>query len=146
MARQRFKFDASVFAVVRDSNKLLCLRRSGTGWFDGYWSLPAGAHDGQESFVNSVCRELNEETSLVARAENCHLLHVQQVFIGQSSEWLALYFGVDLFEGTPRVAEPDKHDRLEWRDSFEDQDMMVPYVREALKQITLGSNFSIYKE
>jgi len=144
--RQRFKFDASVFVVVRNGDKILYLRRSGTGWLDGYWSLPAGAHDGHDSFVGSALRELNEETGLAAGPAACCLLHVQQVFMSPNSEWLALYFGVEAYEGTPEITEPDKHDRLEWREKFGEDELVVPYVRDALRSIDQGCNFSVYRD
>lgn len=145
VARQRYSLNASVFAVVRQGNRVLSLRRSGTGWLDSHWSLPAGAHDGQTSLVESVLRELIEETGLTAEASNCRLLHVLQVFNPDGVEWLGLYFGLDAFTGTPVVAEPEKHDAIEWRDLTEAVDPTVPYVRAALEQIASGSNFSVYR-
>lgn len=146
MARQRYNLNAAVFAVLRNGNSVLSLRRSGTGWLDGHWSLPAGAHDGHTSLANSVLRELSEETGLSADATECRLLHVQQVFNPDGVEWLGFYFGVDAFVGTPVVAEPDKHDALEWRDLTDDGDPTVPYVRTALEHIAEGSNFSVYRD
>lgn len=145
MARQRYSLNASVFAVLRQGNRVLALRRSGTGWLDNQRSLPAGAHDGQTSLADSVLRELSEETGLTADISDCRLLHVQQVFNPDGVEWLGFYFGVDAFTGIPVVAELGKHDAIEWRDLAEAVDPTVPYVKTALEQIAKGSKFSVYR-
>lgn len=54
---------------------------------DGHWSLPAGAHDGNESFIEGALRELKEETGLHASVGDCRLLHVQQVFGSSNGGW-----------------------------------------------------------
>lgn len=142
--RQRFQFNASLFAVVRDGDSFLTVRRSGTGWLDGHWSLPAGAHDGNESFVEGALRELKEETGLLASIDDCRLLHVQQVFMN-SGEWMGIYIGVDRFRGLPRLMEPDKHDRVEWRDLTQGGEPVVPYVSAAIREISRGSNLSAFR-
>jgi 8-oxo-dGTP pyrophosphatase MutT (NUDIX family) len=141
--RERFKFDASVFAVVRKDNKVLALRRSGTGWLDGHWSLPAGAHDGGQSFLEGALRELEEETGLVGHKESCRLTHAQHVMTPKS-EWLALYFEVDGTEGVAQVQEPHKHDRVELCDLISIEEPVVPYVQEALKLMEKGVAFSVF--
>lgn len=145
MKRQRFQFSAALFAVVTDEDRFLSVRRSGTGWMDGNWSLPAGAHDGNESYVTGALRELNEETGLLANPDDCRLLHVQQVFTG-SDEWMGIYIGIGRFSGLPRLMEPEKHDRVEWRALTAQSDPVVPYVLAALKEISLGSMLSTYNE
>jgi hypothetical protein len=64
------------------------------------------------------------------------------VFTGKG-EWLAPYFSLEEFEGVPAVAEPEKHDRVEWQDLLSTSEPVIPYVREALREIASGSNFSI---
>jgi 8-oxo-dGTP diphosphatase len=145
MPRERFKFSAAVFAVLRQADSVLSLRRSGTGWLDGYWSLPAGAHDGNCSFLDTAIRELREETSLHAQTDRCSVIHVQQVFLPDGGEFLAVYCSVEGYEGSPRITEPQKHDGLEWRQLLDDPEAVVPYVRLALLEIAKGSIFSTFE-
>lgn len=142
--RERFKFDASLFCIAREQGHILAVRRSQTGWMDGFWSLPAGAHDGNESYRDGALRELREETGLIGKPEACFLVHVQQVFTSKT-EWQALYFSVDVFNGTPLIAEPHKHDRVEWRSLLETNEKIVPYVRAALVEIARGSIYSTFR-
>lgn len=39
---ERHKVVPAVYAVFRDGDRLLLLRRANTGYYDGYYSLPAG--------------------------------------------------------------------------------------------------------
>lgn len=142
--RERFRFDASVFAIVRRGDAVLSLRRGATGWLDGHWSLPAGAYDGGETFIEAACRELREETGLIAEPGFCRLVHTQQVFL-RASEWIALYVEMPSVAGEPRLAEPDKHDRLDWRLFGSDGEPVVPYVAAALAETSKSSTFSIYR-
>lgn len=142
--RVRFQISIALFAVVRDRGRWLAIRRSGTGWMDDHWSLPAGAYDGNEGFVEGALRELKEETGLLASVVDCRLLHVQQVF-GGPREWTGIYVGVEKFSGLPTIMEPDKHDRLEWRDLMQEGEPVVPYVAAAIREISLGSNLSAFR-
>jgi len=66
----------SVFVIVRSSEKILLIRRANTGWRDGFFSLPAGGHDGAETLAAAAVRELQEETSLSAKEEDMKLVHL----------------------------------------------------------------------
>lgn len=89
-------------------------------------------------------RELKEETGLHASVGDCRLLHVQQVF-SSSNEWMGTYIGIDKFSGLPRLMEPEKHVRVEWRDLTEGGEAVVPYVLSALREISRGSNLSAFR-
>lgn len=121
----------------------MSLRRSGTGWLDGYWSVPAGALDGNEPLAAAAAREVLEEVGVPLPAANARLAHVQQVFM-PDAEWLGLYFEFEYPDLEPRMMEPDKHDRMEWLDLLSISEPVVPYVRAALSDIAKGSNHSTF--
>ena len=41
--RERFKLDCSMFVLLFKDRKFCFLQRTGTGWKDGFYSVPAGA-------------------------------------------------------------------------------------------------------
>ncbi len=47
--RQRVHVDAHL--ILRRGDEILLGQRQNTGWCDGYWHLPAGHSEGQESMV-----------------------------------------------------------------------------------------------
>ena len=71
--RERFTLSVSGFVIVRSGKQVLLLRRANTGWKDGLFSLPAGAHDGSETLAATAAHELEEETSLRAEAQGIEL-------------------------------------------------------------------------
>jgi 8-oxo-dGTP diphosphatase len=143
--RDRFKASVSVFAIVRRDDRVLMVLRSGTGWMDGYWSLPAGAMDGGEVAPVAAARELREEVSIVVASGALVLAHTQQNFT-HGDEWLGLYFEASDVTGSPAVMEPDKHAAVEWFAVDTLPAKTVPYVRMALEAIQDGDLFSTYAD
>lgn len=143
MVRERLKFSASVFCVVRRGDEVLSLRRSGTGWLDGHWSIPAGALDGDEPLAGAAMRELQEETGVCRPVAKARLAHVQQVFMPEA-EWFGFYFEIENDLCAPKLMEPEKHDRLEWTNVLNFSEPVVPYVKTALGEIARGSNISTF--
>ena len=52
--RERFKLSLSVFLLLVKDDNVLLIKRSNTGWMDGYYSVPAGALDEHESLEEAV--------------------------------------------------------------------------------------------
>lgn len=50
--------------LIEDENKILFQRRSNTGYYDSYLTLPGGHLEQNESISDCVCRELKEELNL----------------------------------------------------------------------------------
>jgi 8-oxo-dGTP diphosphatase len=57
-------FEFAVGIVVYADNKILVLRRVPHDFLGGYYELPGGGVEGEETFENAVIRELAEETGL----------------------------------------------------------------------------------
>lgn len=135
----------SVFVIVRQDDNVLLLRRAHTGWKDGCWSLPAGAHDGNETLEQSAVRELREETGLEAASQDLHLTHVLHCRTGDDgSEWLGMFFLVKRWKHAPVLGEPSKHDEWGW---FALDQLPVPtidYTRQGLQHSLAGIAFSTF--
>ena len=144
-SRQRFSRDVSVFVIVREGSRILFLRRAHTGWKDGFFSLPAGGHDGNETLAQAAARELREETGLIAAAPDLALVHLMHCRAGEKgSEWLGAFFETRQWHGTPELREPEKHDGLEWFDPRNLPENTIPYVVQALDAVSRGETFSVY--
>ena len=144
-SRQRFSVDVSVFVIVREGTRILFLRRAHTGWKDGFFSLPAGGHDGNETLAQAAARELREETGLIAAESELALAHLLHCRVGEKdSEWLGAFFEARIWRGVPELMEPGKHDRLEWLDPRNLPAHTIPYVAQALEAVSRGVQFSGY--
>ena len=66
MAKERHKLIPSVYLVLIKNNKILLLRRFNTGFMDGYYSLPAGHVESNETLTSAMVREAKEEIGMWA--------------------------------------------------------------------------------
>jgi len=62
--RLRHHLSASVFVALWRSSEVCMLRRIGTGWMDGSFSIPAGALESGETIRMAAVREAHEEVGV----------------------------------------------------------------------------------
>jgi len=99
----RFHLAAAVYGVLIEDDRVLLLRRAGSGYRDGQLSLPAGHLDGGEDAVGGLVRELREEVAIEADPLSCRLavvLHRAAEWAGDD-EYLDLVLTVGTWTGTP---------------------------------------------
>jgi 8-oxo-dGTP pyrophosphatase MutT (NUDIX family) len=143
--RKRYAMSVSVFVVVRHEEKVLLLRRARTGWKDGCWSFPAGAHDGGETLEQAAVRELREETGLDVSADDLRLIHLMHCRNGDDGgEWLGAFFLAERWAQSPVLGEPDKHDRIGWYPLHDLPAPMIAYAQQGLELGLGGQPFSTF--
>ncbi len=109
---ERFKLRAAVYLILKRDDTFLLMRRYNTGWADGYYSLPAGHYDGNETIANAMVREANEEIGVSIKAEDLRVVAVMHELSGD--EYITFYMTTEKWEGEPVILEPDKCDNLAW--------------------------------
>lgn len=140
MPAERFSLAAAVYGVLRDGDRVLLLRRAGSGYHDGELSLPAGHLDGGEDALAGLVRELREELAISVDRDACRLalvMHRPPEAPGDY-EYLDLFFAVSRWAGVPAIGEPDKCSELVWADSTAVPAETIGYVRAALDAIADG--------
>ena len=119
-----------VHVLLERGGEVLLMRRAGTGFFDGLYSLPGGHVEEGESIGMTASREMAEELGVCLAADAVAPLGV----VHRRSDTNRIDFFVRAlhWSGKPRIAEPDKCDDLAWfpRDAL--PDALVSYVRQAL--------------
>jgi 8-oxo-dGTP diphosphatase len=98
-------------AIVVDGRVLLVRRL--TDPEAGHWGIPGGKIDLFEDAAAAVAREIAEEIGLAIEPRDL-LCVVDQIDRTAGTHWVAPVYLVERFSGTPAIAEPDKHDRLDW--------------------------------
>lgn len=119
-----------VHVMLERDGFLLYMRRAGTGFFDGLYSLPGGHVEPGESMHQAAVREMREELGIEIALSNlawCGTVHRRSdtnriEFFMRSAGWV----------GEPRICEPDKCDRLLWCRPAEVPADTVPYIRDAV--------------
>lgn len=121
-----------VHVVCEREGRVLLLRRAGTGFFDGRYSLPGGHVEPGESVFAAALRELREETGLSALESALEWLGV----VHRLSDTNRIDFFVRAlsWSGEPENLEPGKCDRMEWWPCDRLPRPMVAYVEAALRQ------------
>jgi len=135
----RAKFPVTVHLFLFRGNQILLLRRYQTGYMDGYYSVPAGHLDGEETVRMAGVREGREEVGV-------QIDPVDMVFAGvfhrhEEDERVDFFVQVRNWSGEPDNAEPGKCDELRWADFDALPENTVPYVRRAIDNFRVGIPF-----
>lgn len=129
------------YVVLRKGNTVALLLRENVTWMSGFYGLPAGKVENNESFISGAIRETKEEVGIsIDEGDLRHALTMHRKS-DKDMFWVDLFFEADAWEGEPYNAEPDVHAELKWIDLDELPENIVPNVRFALEKIKEGSHY-----
>ncbi|ATE60747.1 NUDIX hydrolase [Thauera sinica] len=120
-----------VHMVCEREGCILLMRRAGTGFFDGLYSLPGGHVEPGESVLQAAVREMREETGLTVALQDLEWVGV--VHRLSDTNRIDFFVRATRWNGEPAIREPGKCDRMGWFDAAALPEATVPYVREALR-------------
>ena len=119
-----------VHVLLEREGDILLMRRAGTGFFDGLFSLPGGHVEPGESLVGTAVREMREELGIdIAPAE---LANMGVVHRRSDTNRVDFFLRAKAWSGEPHICEPGKCDALGWFARGELPANTVAYVCEAL--------------
>lgn len=130
------------YVILRREGKVAFVLRSNTSWMNGYYSLPAGKVENDESYVQAAVREAQEEVGVAVQPE--HLRHIHTMHRREGSDWVDVFFEAQVWQGEPYNAEPHVHSELAWLDEQALPDTVIPSLRIALEAVARGETFSEY--
>ncbi|WP_454199265.1 NUDIX hydrolase [Nocardia sp. Marseille-Q1738] len=139
---QRHKVTGDVHLLLRRGNHVLFGLRRNTGFEDGAWHLPSGHLEADESVIDAVIREAEEETGVTIAPADVAFSHVMHN--SSSGGRMAFFFTVRAWQGEPTNMEPDKCSALQWFALNALPDHMIGYCRTAIQYITDSKPFSTY--
>ncbi len=114
--------------LIRDGRVLL-LRRKGSGYFDGFYSVPGGRVEMSEGLRVAAIRELEEETGLSVAPGDMQLAVTLYNREETTHGWIQHYFIASRWVGEPKLCEPEKCDDLQWFPLDALPEKTVPYLR-----------------
>jgi 8-oxo-dGTP pyrophosphatase MutT (NUDIX family) len=145
MKGERPKVIPTVYLVLLKGGKILLLRRFNTGFWDGWYSLPAGHLCGDdETLVQALVREAWEEVGIEVNSADLELVHVMHRKQTEPTDErrINVFFRALRWRGEPRIMEPEKCDDLGWFELDYLPDNVIPYVRLVIECLRKGVRYS----
>ncbi len=127
----------AVYCLLFAGAKLLMLRRTGTKYASGFWSVPAGHVDENESLLAAASREMEEETGLEVRPEAWSLVTLMHRRASERTV-IDVFVKASHFTGTLVNREPTKHADLAFYEPSNLNGQMIPYVEAVVGRFAGG--------
>jgi 8-oxo-dGTP pyrophosphatase MutT (NUDIX family) len=133
---------ASYMIFRNKDGKVAFLLRSNTDWMNGFYTLPSGKIEKDESFTAGAIRESREEVGVTI--ETADLKPVLSVHRHTETNWVDVYFEVTKWQGELQNAEPHVHGELAWFDPDDLPDNVIPNIPFAFQNIKAGNHYCEY--
>ena len=131
---ERFRNIISVFVTVKQDNKILLHQRKNTGWMDGYYDMPSGHLEPEETLAAAAARELKEETDLEVALSELRLFHVRQEYSPPGKPYIYFFFEATNWSGQPKIVEANKSHNMAFFE-LDKLPKMPGYIATALESL-----------
>jgi 8-oxo-dGTP pyrophosphatase MutT (NUDIX family) len=142
--KQRHRSIVDVHLILRRDGKIVMLRRANTGYGDGRLHLPSGHLDRNESVIDGVIREAEEEVGVVVEPAALRCVHVMHRADPAGDDRVGFFFEADRWSGEPRNQEPEKCSELVWVDPAALPEDTVAYPAAGIACCARGIFFSLH--
>lgn len=127
---------------MRRNQEVLLMRRQGSGYYDGWYSLPAGHVDPGELPKSALVREAKEELGIRVREDSLKLIHtLYRTKSDATGDRVDIFFDGQ-WDGQPTIQEHQKCDDLHWFNQKKLPVNTIPYVRYVLQMVHENINYS----
>lgn len=130
----------AVYLILLKKSKLFMLRRANTTWANGYYTLPAGHVDENETIIQAMIREAKEEIGLSINPEDIRIVHAMH----RRSDvmYIDYFLRAREWKNEPYNAEPEKCDDTGWFPLDNLPEKTLPHVKRAFEFYQKGLHFS----
>lgn len=129
-----------VCIVLEKNDQVFLSKRANTGWMDGFWHIPGGSLEENESLSHAVVREAKEELAIDVDPKKVKLVHVHHL----NKQKLGFYFLAHEWKGEPKNNEPNLCSEVTWFALNALPTDMSPFARNVMENIKSGSNYSYF--
>jgi len=131
---ERFKAAVTVgLILLNDKGQILLQKRCNTGYMDGKYALVAGHLEKNESLINGVIREVEEEINVILNKNNVEFVCI--IRDGNNYDYINTYFKYQNYSNEVRNLEPEKCSELKWFDIDNLPDNIIPNDKRAINNM-----------
>ena len=134
-----FVAPVAVHLLLVKDGQILLLRRYGTGYEDGNYSVVAGHIDGGEELKDAMIREAKEEAGIDIGRSDLEVVGVMH--FKSDREYIAFFLEASKWSGEITNVEPAKCDDLRWFHISNLPSNTIPYIRQAIENYRNGTWF-----
>ena len=135
------KLAVYVCLVLERDNQVLLLKRANTGWMDGFWHVPGGSLEENESLAHAIVREAHEELDIIIDQTHVKLVYVMHL----NKQTMGFYFLAPEWKGEPKNNEPNLASDIAWFDLNNLPEKMSPFARKVIETYKSGANYSYFE-
>ena len=136
MVKERNKAVPAAYLVLIKEGMILLARRYNTGYYDGYYSLPAGHVEAGELPIDTLVREIKEEIGIDIDRSNAQLGHVMyRTKHDETGDRTDFFFLANGYQGEVINQEPQKCDNVQWFPTGQLPENTIPYIRIVIGKI-----------
>ncbi len=136
--KERSTLKCAVYLVLEQDGQVLLHKRKGSGFYDGFYSLPAGHWEKGEFCKQTIIREAKEEANVDILGDD---LELKMTCSSGGDSYIGLYFVATKYSGQVNNNEPDKCDDLRFFPYDALPQETVPYISLVLEAIKKGQNY-----
>jgi 8-oxo-dGTP diphosphatase len=141
--KERNKAVPAVYLFLRKGDGILLARRQGSGYYDAWYSVPAGHVEVEELPINGLIREVKEELDINIEPKEIKLVHTMyRAKNDETGDRVDLFFTSTKWTGVIKIAEPNKCDDIQWFSIHDLPENMMHHVKEALISSEKGIIYS----
>lgn len=141
--KDRNKAVPAVYLILRRGREVLLMRRQGSGYYDGWYSVPAGHVEAGELPMDCLIREAKEELGIDFDKSDIRCVHTMyRTKRDETGDRADYFFTATKWQGEPSIRESSKCDDLRWFPIAALPGKMMHHVKEAVEHIENGVVYS----
>lgn len=133
----------AVHVFITMGDKVLLMKRAGTGFNDDKWSIPAGRLEEGESITEAAIREVKEEVGLLVDKSNLGIpliMHHKDM----RGERIYVFFRANKWSGEVKNMEPDKCGEVKWFDRGNFPETIIDHIKYSFDMMEKGLSYIEY--
>jgi mutator protein MutT len=136
--KERHKVIPASYLILKKDDQILLSRRFNTGYFDGWYGVPAGHIELGEQPTECIIREAQEEIGILLSKEEIELVHTMYRIQDKEENRVDFFFLAEKWSGEIKNMEPNKCDDIRWYPLSNLPENLTPHTRVAITALQNG--------